>query len=151
SFASPLLERVRPQQQLGPALTELQRLELVVEERRRPAPEYRFRHGLVQEAAYGHLLETQRRRLHLEVGEALEELHADSLTEAYGLLGHHFARADEPRRAAEYLLRAGDAARSLNANDEALTHYREALRFLDRLGAEERLRKTLLKIALTHH
>ncbi len=151
SFASPLLERVRPEEQLRPALTELQRLELVVEERRRPAPEYRFRHGLVQEAAYGRLLETERRRIHLEVGQALEELHADSLTEAYGLLAHHFARADEPRRAAEYLLRAGDAARSLNANDEALTHYREALRFLDRQGDEERARKTLLKIALTHH
>jgi len=151
SFASPLLERVRPSEFVGPALSELQRLELVVEERRRPAPEYRFRHGLVQEAAYGRLLEAQRRRLHLEIGQALEELHAESPTEAYGLLAHHFARADEPGRAAEYLLQAGDAARGLNANDEALSHYREALRFLDRLGEEERARRTLLKIALTHH
>src|SRR5207244_3886654 len=52
---------------------------------------------------------------------------------------------------ARHLRQAGDAARGLNANDEALSHYREALRFLDRLGEEERARRTLLKIALTHH
>lgn len=151
SFASPLLERLRPEEPVGSALSELQRLELVVEERRRPTPEYRFRHGLVQEAAYGRLLDTKRRQLHLEVGRALEEVHADSLTEAYGELAHHFTRADEPGRAAEYLLRAGDVARGLYADDEAVAHYRRALGFLNRLGDESTARKTLLKIALTHH
>src|SRR5262249_17876229 len=61
SFDLPLLEQVSPAQQLRPSLAELQRLELVVEERRRPAPEYRFRHGLVQEAAYAGLTQTRRR------------------------------------------------------------------------------------------
>ena len=37
-----------------------------------PEPVYRFRHVLVQEAAYASLLKTDRRRLHREVGEAIE-------------------------------------------------------------------------------
>ena len=68
----------------------------------RAAPEYRFRHGLVQEVAYGTLVEARRRQLHRQVGEALLELHRDSPAEVYGLLARHFADADEPERAVEY-------------------------------------------------
>lgn len=151
SFGTPLLERVVAAERLRPALSELQRLDLVVEERRRPTPEYRFRHGLVQEAAYRTLLEDRRRELHRIVGVALEELHGDELSEAYGLLAHHFAEAEEPDRAARYLLKAGDAARAVFADEAALIHYRRALSFLDRLGNAEQARAVLFKIALEHH
>ena len=151
SFGLPLLERLLPRARLLPTLSELQWLQLVVEERSGAAPEYRFRHGLVQEVAYGTLVEARRRELHLRVGEALVELHRDSPAEVYGLLAHHFAEADEPERAVEYLLKAGDAARAVYAEDEAIELYRRALGFMERTGDEARARQTLLKIALTHH
>ncbi len=151
SFGLPLLERLLPQARLLPTLSELQWLQLVVEERTGAAPEYRFRHGLVQEVAYGTLVEARRRELHLRVGEALVELHRGSPAEAYGLLAHHFAEADEPERAAEYLLKAGDAARAVYAEEEAIELYRRALGFMERTGDEASPRETLLKIALTHH
>jgi len=151
SFGMPLLERLVSREQLRPALSELQRLDLVVEERRRPTPEYRFRHGLVQEAAYASLLQERRQELHRIVGTALEEVDRDELSEAYGLLAHHFAEADEPERAARYLLKAGDAARAVYADEEAITHYRRALSFLDRLGETGAARAALFKIALAHH
>src|SRR5829696_8871846 len=151
SFGLPLLERLLPRARLRPTLSELQWLQLVVEERAGAAPEYRFRHGLVQEVAYGTLLEARRRELHLRVGEALVELHRDSPAEVYGLLAHHFAEADEAERAAEYLLRAGDAARAAYANEEAIALYRRALAFMRRTGDEAHARETLLKIALAHH
>ena len=151
SFGLPLLERLLPRARLLPTLSELQWLELVVEERSGPAPEYRFRHGLVQEAAYNTLLEARRRELHLRVGEALRELHRDSPAEVYGLLARHFAEGDAPERAVEYLLKAGDEARRVYADDEAIVLYRQALGFLERTGDEARARETLLKIGLTHH
>jgi len=67
------------------------------------------------------------------------------------LLGDQLTEADEPERAAGYLLKAGDAARGIDSEEEALDHYRRALMFLERLGDERRSRDTLLKIALTHH
>jgi class 3 adenylate cyclase len=151
SFGLPLLERLLPRTRLLPTLSELQWLQLVVEERSGTTPEYRFRHGLVQEAAYGSLVETRRRELHLLVGEALVELNRDSPAGVYGLLAHHFAEADEPERAVEYLLKAGDTARAGYAEEEAIDLYRRALSFMDRTGDQAQARQTLLKIALTHH
>jgi len=150
TFGVPLLEKVKPEG-LGDALLELQRLDLIVETRRRPPPEYRFRHGLVQEVAYATLVEPTRRELHKRVGQALEELHADSLEEVYEQLARHFTEADEPMRAVEYLLAAGDAARRIYADQEALEHYAKARGFLARLGDERRARDTLFKMALAHH
>jgi class 3 adenylate cyclase/tetratricopeptide (TPR) repeat protein len=147
-FGLPLLERLAPREELVPALSELQRLALVVEERRRPAPEYRFRHGLVQDVAYASLLEPKRRELHRRVGEALEEIYRDAPTEAYGLLAHHFAEADEPAKAVEYLVKAGDAARGLNANEEAARHYERAIDAVQRLEGTEEGERIELEIAL---
>ncbi|HET9324637.1 MAG TPA: ABC transporter substrate-binding protein [Gaiellaceae bacterium] len=149
TFTSTLLERVRPETRLGPALSELQRLELVVEERRRPVAEYRFRHGLVQEVAYASLLEARRQNLHLQVGEALEEAHREAPEQVSGLLGRHFAEAGDEERAVRYLLSAGDSARRLYADEEALAQYHRALELL--APFDRRVRETYFKIALTHH
>ncbi len=150
TFGMPLLREVASGENLISDLSDLQRLELIVETRRRPEPEYRFRHGLVQEVAYGRLLEPKRRELHLRVGQALERLH-DSPDEAYGLLARHFTEADEQERAADYLLKAGDLARGLFAEHEALAHYRRAREMLAKIGDDRRARDTLFKMALTYH
>ena len=151
SFGTLLLEQLVPREELRPALSQLQRLDLVVEERQRPSPEYRFRHGLVQEVAYGRLVEERRRELHRVVGDALENLHRESPEEVYGLLARHYSEAEDPERAVEYLLKAGDAARAVYAEDEAVGLYRRALAFMEPAGDAARARETLLKVALTHH
>ena len=151
TFGMPLLERIVPREELLPALSELQRLDLIVEKRRRPNPEYRFRHGLLQEVAYASLLESTRRKLHKRVGEALEEIYQESPEEVFALLARHFAEANKPEKAVEYLLKAGDAARALYADQEALEHYRKARDFLAQLGDERRARDTLFKMALAQH
>jgi ABC-type transport system substrate-binding protein/class 3 adenylate cyclase len=150
TFDLPLLEQVLPLERVVSVLSELQRLELVVERRRRPVPEYSFRHGLMQEVAYASLLEAKRRKLHLKIGEALEAENRDS-HDAYGVLARHFSEADSPEKAAKYLLKAGDAALALYAEDEAVEHYVRARSFLARLGDEVRARETLFKIALARH
>ena len=151
NFGLDLLERVLPGARLRPTLSELQWLELVDEERRGLVREYRFRHGLVQEVAYGSLVAVRRRELHRQVGEALLELHRDSPAEVVGLLAHHFAEAEDAERAVEFLLRAGDAARTAAANDEAITLYRRALTFMERTGDDDGARRILLRIGLSHH
>jgi ABC-type transport system substrate-binding protein/class 3 adenylate cyclase len=150
-FGLPLLERLLPRDQVVPALSDLMRLDLIVEVSRRPAPEYRFRHGLVQEVAYNSLLEPARRSLHRRIGEALVALYGQSGDAVAGPIARHFAEADEPELAARYLLAAGDAARAVYADHEAIEHYRRARTFLRRLNDPARERETLFKIALVRH
>jgi ABC-type transport system substrate-binding protein/class 3 adenylate cyclase len=151
-FAIPLLERLVDSGGLASALTDLQRLELIVEERRRPYPEYRFRHGLMQEAAYAMLTDARRRELHGRIGAALEALAGDDPSpRTFAQLARHYTAADDPAKAAEYLILAGDEARALSADPEAIGHYRRAREFLSRLGDDRRSRETLFKIALVHH
>ena len=150
-FGLPLLEQLLSHEQVVPALSDLMRLDLIVEVSRRPSPEYRFRHGLVQEVAYNSLLEPARRNLHRRIGEAIEALYGDAGESVYGPLARHFSEADEPERAARYSLLAGDAARSVYADHEALDHYRRARAFLRRLDDPARERETLFKIALVRH
>jgi ABC-type transport system substrate-binding protein/class 3 adenylate cyclase len=151
TFGVQLLEKLVPREQLMPALTELQRLDLIYEKSRRPNPEYRFRHGLVQEVAYSSLVDSKRKKLHMRVGEALEEIYTESPEEAYALLARHFSEAEEPEKAVDYLLKAGDQARAFYADREALEHYRKARSFLALTGDERRARDTLFKMALTYH
>jgi serine phosphatase RsbU (regulator of sigma subunit)/class 3 adenylate cyclase/tetratricopeptide (TPR) repeat protein len=94
-----------------------------------PDLEYLFRHSLVQEAAYGSLLMSDRKRLHRVVGEAVENLYSDRLhsRELAPRLGLHFSEAGDHRRALKYFTIAGGAALESYANQEAEIHFRRAL------------------------
>jgi serine phosphatase RsbU (regulator of sigma subunit) len=92
-----------------------------------PDVEYLFRHNLVQQAAYGSLLDADRKRLHLAVGQALEQIFANRLDELAPALARHFKEAGEDRQALAYYTRAADTALASYANQEAESHYRSAL------------------------
>src|SRR4030042_4269297 len=92
-----------------------------------PDLEYNFLHSLVQDAAYASLLDSDRKRLHLAVGDAIESLYPDRRKELAALLGYHFQEAGQERRALTYFLVAGDEALSAFANKEAEIQYRRAL------------------------
>jgi serine phosphatase RsbU (regulator of sigma subunit) len=92
-----------------------------------PDLEYLFRHALVQDTAYTSLLESDRKRLHLAVGEAIENLYPERRTELAAILAKHFREAGESGRSLSYFLIAGDEALSAYANQEAEILYRSAL------------------------
>src|SRR5215211_1740006 len=87
---------------VAPSATQIETLEakgLVRLATVQPEIEYLFRHWLVQDAAYGSLLKQERRGLHAQVGEALEELYPDRLEELAAVLGMHFEQAGETDKA----------------------------------------------------
>jgi tetratricopeptide (TPR) repeat protein len=99
-----------------------------------PELEYLFRHALIQDAAYHSLLKTDRRRLHLMVGETLERLYPDraDTQELAPLLGQHFDEGGDDPRALKYFTLAGDAAARVYANSEAIALYTRALAIAER-------------------
>jgi predicted ATPase len=97
----------------------------------RPELEYLFRHALVQDAAYGSLLKQERRELHGQVGEALEQLYPERVGELAPVLAMHFEQAGEPEKAITYLAEAGEHALRQNAIQEGFAAYDQAASLID--------------------
>jgi DNA-binding SARP family transcriptional activator/tetratricopeptide (TPR) repeat protein len=90
----------------------------------------RFSHALIRDALYDALPAGRRMRLHLEVAEALETLHARDLDAHLAELAHHYFAAipaGPADRAVRYARRAGDRAFGLLAYEEAVRLYGMAL------------------------
>ena len=75
----------------------------------------RFRHGLIREVAYAGLAFRARRRIHEEVGLALERAASPDV----GLLSFHFLQAGRYAKAWQHARAAGEQATRLYANTEA--------------------------------
>ncbi|HSJ56585.1 MAG TPA: ABC transporter substrate-binding protein, partial [Anaerolineae bacterium] len=112
---------------------------------------FQFRHVLFQHYLYQALSDAERRRLHARIGESMETLHRPDLDPVTAELAHHYTQAGTPDRAIEFLLRAGDRARTLYAHDEAVDYYRRALSFQQAAGDREGAARTLMKLGLVHH
>jgi ABC-type oligopeptide transport system substrate-binding subunit/class 3 adenylate cyclase len=133
-------------------LNELQRLDLLREGRRWPRPEYRFKHALIQEAAYRTMLSATRRKLHRGAAEWLERRGAEGdEEEALGLLAYHWLAAEDEDKAVAYLTQAADHARGKYALDEAIEQYRALLPLLERRGERQEMALALFKLALALH
>jgi class 3 adenylate cyclase/tetratricopeptide (TPR) repeat protein len=141
-------------------LRELSRLEFLDEWPDDEGTTYVFRHALTQEAAYGSLLERDRRSRHGDIGHALEQIYRDRTDEVAELLALHFARSHDAEKAVDYAIAAGEKSQRRWANTQALSYFDDALRLLDQGTDTEanRLRRIdavlkqgELKLALGRH
>ncbi|MBN2191682.1 MAG: protein kinase [Polyangiaceae bacterium] len=105
-----------------------------------PDGAYRFAHDKLRELPLAELDGDRRRFLHGLVAEAIERAYAasDELKAHHAAIGHHWAAANEPARAAPHLLAGGDAARDAHAIDEAIRLYDAARQQLDQTDPVDR-------------
>ncbi len=124
SFELSLLNQVSSLEpaELASALEGLTRSELIF--RRGTGTTYVFKHALVCDAAYESLLNTKRRGLHADILSSLED-DADTPPE---ILAHHASRAGRVREAVRYWKQAGVQALSRPAYQEAIGHFRNAVK-----------------------
>ena len=109
-----------------------------------------FHHALVQEVAYGRLIRRRRRDLHLRAADAAERLYGDG-DDVIDLLARHLYLGNAGARAIDYLVRAGERARSLFANEEAIVHFSHAVELVRTDAASApRLPEMLLTLADLH-
>ena len=90
---------------------------------------YDFSHEKLREFVYSETSLARKRLLHLRAAEALVS-HSRNLRGQIALAGqiaHHYKQGGRPGEAAVYYLRAGEQARSVYANIEALGHFQAAL------------------------
>jgi class 3 adenylate cyclase len=100
-----------------------------------PEAKYRFRHALIQDAAYEGLLKSRRQALHRRAAEAL--LGANAEPEA---IAHHFTEAGLDDAAIKWWGRAGDKALRRSAFQEAIAHLSKAIAMADKAASATRRR-----------
>ena len=132
------------EQELEAHLGKLADSELVYVQGIPPAARYRFRHALIQDAAYQSLLRSERQGIHRRIADALEQQFKPETDAAPQLLAHHFTAAGMPAKAVPYWLAAGQNSVRQSANAEAIN---QLSRGLDLLGSlpegPERLQQEL--------
>jgi tetratricopeptide (TPR) repeat protein len=117
-----------PESQLIQVLEEAVRAKLIIET---PTPgQYNFVHALIRETLSSELSTARRVRLHLRVGEVLEDLYRKDLDAHVTELAYHFLQAaatGKIDKAISYSLRAAERANRLLAYEESADHYERAL------------------------
>lgn len=91
---------------------------------------YRFKHALIQDAAYESLLKSRRQQLHHQVASVLEHQFAEIAQTQPELLAYHYTEARQPLKAIPIWLQAGHLASQKNAASEAIAHLEKGIELL---------------------
>ncbi len=134
-FADRLLRRVSElsTDDVDAALAALRAAEFIHEESLYPEIEYAFRHPLTHEVAERSQLAPHRRRVHLAVARAHEELYADKPDENAALLAHHWDLGGDAEQAALWHRRAAAWIAGGHPR-EALRHWTRVRELADKLS-----------------
>mgnify|MGYP001819253276 FL=1 len=124
---------------LDDCLTELQRRQLVREVTRIPKRLFRFRHALLQEAAYETVLLKQRTQLHTAIADFLEGTQPERVED----LADHLLKGRQGKRAVPYLVAAGERAARSYAVPTAIDRLETALDLMDDTTDPGLLRRAL--------
>jgi predicted ATPase len=122
---------------LDAALEKLADAELLFVEGVAPHANYRFKHALIQDAAYDSLLKSRRQTLHRRAAEVLL---ASPAPEAEAL-AHHFTLGGQSELAIEWWGKAGDQALRRSAFAEAISHLGKAIELSDKAGGAAKPRE----------
>jgi adenylate cyclase len=112
-------------------------------------PTVGFHHALVQDVAYSRLLRRHQRTMHRRVAEVAETMYGAG-DDVLDLLARHLYLGEAGAKAIDYLVRAGERARRLYANREAIVHFSRAAELAERELPPEQLTEILLSVADLH-
>ncbi|MGI9315703.1 MAG: adenylate/guanylate cyclase domain-containing protein [bacterium] len=140
-FSHELLEKVseRPLAALETALNRLVESGLLFRRGTPPNAEYRFKHSLIQDAAYTTILIRQRRGLHSKIVLALEAFEHNEHNQNVESLAYHALQGEMWDKAFGYLQHAGRKAIDRAAVREAVAHFEQALSVVNQFSESQEL------------
>ena len=147
-FSYPLLRAVvgMDDTPLQAALDRLADADILLVQGLPPDADYRFKHALIQDAAYENLLKSRRQALHCRVGETLRDKFAGTPAAEPELLAHHFTRAGMTEAAIEWWGKAGQRSVERSALVEAVAQLARALDQIATLPGTPALRREQIRL-----
>jgi predicted ATPase/class 3 adenylate cyclase len=151
-FSYELLQAVAPwdEETLRQGLQQLVAAEFLYQQGLPPQATYRFKHALIQDAAYQSLLKSTRQQCHQRIARGLEARFPVIRETQPELLAHHYTEAGLMAQAIPYWQQAGQRALRRSANVEAIEHLTRGLDILKTLPdtPEHAQRELDLQVAL---
>jgi class 3 adenylate cyclase/tetratricopeptide (TPR) repeat protein len=130
-----LISRVAglPENELLSHLSALKDSELLYERGIYPQSNYIFKHALTREVVYDSILAKRKKKLHEEIGNAIEELYRDNLSGHYEVLAEHYFLSESYLKAAEYSRFASRKAEKAASFNDAIAYAKKRVASLERL------------------
>ena len=131
-FSLKLLSRKEElQRKFVDCIKELKKLEFVAEKTFSPEVEYIFKNIMTKDVIYNSLLLKHRKELHRKIAQAFERVYREKLDDYLDMLAFHYLNSDEFEKAIYYLIQAGEKARSVYGNVEAIAYFEDAIRLME--------------------
>ena len=111
-----------------------------------PDADYRFKHALIQDAAYENLLKSRRLILHRRAGETLRDKFAGTAAAEPELPAYHFTQAGMTEAAIEWWGKAGERSLERSALAEAAQQFTRALDQIATLPSTPAMRREQIKL-----
>ena len=149
-FPYALLRAVSPLEDapLQRDLATLVAAELLYQRGQPPQAVYRFKHALIQEAAYESVLKSVRRHSHQRIAQVLETQFPETAATAPALLAYHALRGELWDKALAYFRQAGEQAVARSAYREAVAAFEQALVALQHLPDSRDTREQAIDLRL---
>jgi class 3 adenylate cyclase/tetratricopeptide (TPR) repeat protein len=125
------------EQKLLSHLSILRDSELLYERGIYPQSTYIFRHALTREVVYNSILDARKKRLHAEIGNAIEEVYKDNLDQHYEVLVEHYIAGKNYEKGAEYCRPAARKAERAASLNDAIAYGEKRVHCLERLPQNE--------------
>ena len=145
-FSYELIKRVTgfSEQALLSHLSALRDSELVYERGIFPQSTHIFKHTLTRDVVYDSILTKRKKELNDEIGQAVEELYKDNITEHYEVLAEHYIASENYEKAAGYSkLSAKKAEKAASLND-AITYAKKRVASIEKLPRTDDVEKELI-------
>jgi predicted ATPase len=114
-----------------------------------PDADYRFKHALIQDAAYENLLRSRRQILHRRVGEVLRDHFTATAAAEPELLAHHFTQAGLIEDAIEWWGKAGQRSLARSALIEAIEQLTRARGLVAALPSTKAIRRNQINLQVS--
>jgi class 3 adenylate cyclase/tetratricopeptide (TPR) repeat protein len=145
-FSYPLISRVTgfTEKELLSYLSILKDSELLYERGIYPQSRYVFKHALTREVVYDSMLATRKKKLHEEIGNAIEELYKHTLSEYYEVLTEHYLMTENHSKSAEYSRLASRKAEKAASLNDAIAFAKKRIASIEQLPRTEDVEKQIV-------
>jgi class 3 adenylate cyclase/tetratricopeptide (TPR) repeat protein len=150
-FSYELIKKVKglPEQELLSHLSALKNSELLYERGIYPETTYIFKHALTREVVYDSILTKKRKKLHEQIGQAIEEICGENAVDYYGVLAEHFFEGENYEKGAEYSKLAAKRVLNMASLNYAIAHTKRRVTSLERLPRTDEVKRKIIDARTT--